>query len=398
MIFSNSHKALAVSALSVMLLTSCGQPALNQNADPAQVLKDARTNLATSLSNVLDKTAAGTAKLSFDGTLENPEVNAKATGIAELSSNKANERGGMLNLNAEVTTPTTGKITGEVALEARTVGKMVYANLMKLSAKADQAELQSAIDSYIGMAALFTGKWMSLDPVALSAGASAEDMAAIDAIFAENDVESTKKMFALLKDHEIFTMKEKLADEDGMYVFKVVPNKEGILALMEASEKELSGASTMTPESKAQFEQVLDALSAENVTHKLYIDGDMHYRKFVSTGMIDSPEAKADITSTLTLDKDLNNTLVIDVVVTNPADAKQNMTISFKSDSKDLNGTFDFSFDAPFMTTKFMLKGTSGYKAGETKIEVPADAVDFTSLMGGMGASTGTTMPSTDMK
>lgn len=394
MIFSHSHKALAVSALSIMLLTSCGQPALNQNADPAQVLKDARANLVTSTHALFEKTAAGTGKISFDLNVENPEVNAKGTGSAEISANKASDLGFMLSLTADVTTPTTGKISGEFSAEVRKVAKLVYANLMKLSAKAEQTELQTAIDSYVGMASMFSGKWMQFDPMMLAAGGSAEDLAALEKLLTSgNDIELSKKIVSALNNHEIFTLKEKLATEDGMYVYKVVPNKAGVIAYLEEVEKTMSGTSTMTPESRAELEQLLDLLSADNVTHKLYIDGAMNYRKFVSTGTINSPEAKGDVTSTLTLDKDLNNTWVVDVKVSNPAAANQNMSISFKTDSKNLAGTFDLTFDAPFMNTKVMLKGTSSFKAGDVKIEAPADAVDFMSLMGGAApASTGTTM------
>ena len=395
MTYSLKSKVLAASALSLLLLTSCGEPPINKDADPATVLKDARAHFVTSASTLLDRTASGSQSGTIDANYASPDGNVKLSGKMDTVMTKAKELGLMLDLDAEVSSDATGKITGSLTAELRFIAKMFYVNIMDLVAKADQPALQTEIDNSMAMTSMFTDKWLKFDLVKLAAMGGG-DSAALEQAFNMQSAEQSKKLIAKLNENEIFTVKEKLAPQDGMYVYKVVPNKEGVTAFVQAVLLEVDPAAQLTPDDKAGLDQVLTALSSDNVVHTLYIDGDMNYRKFVSTGTINSAEAKADITSTITLDKDLNGTWVVDVKANNPA-GSESMTFSFKAESKNLNGTAELKFDAPFMKTTFSLNTKSTFTAGDKKVETPADAVDFLDMMGGGAAvaptATGAKLP-----
>lgn len=387
--FSMKSKVLAASAMTLLMLSSCGQPPLNQDADPAQVLKDARANFVTAASSMAEKTASGTEKGTLEANLVNPDATADLNGSYEFNMNSQNQIDATVNLGGTVSSSATGKIDAEASVGVRLLETTLYANLMNLKATAEQAVLQSEIDTYLQAANLFSNKWLQFDLIELI-GATEEEAAALKEAMSKDNLELTKMAIAKLNDHEIFTVQEKLETEDGMYVYKVIPNKAEVTALLE--EVMTAYGTPATPETLADIEQILDALASENVTHKLYIDGDNNYRKFVSTGNITSPEVNATITSTMTFDKDLNGTWVLDVKANNPA-GSENFTLMLNAENKNLDGSFDISFDAPFMNTTFKLQLDSSFKSGTPEVEVPADAVDFTQIMGGAPVSaTGTAM------
>lgn len=390
--YSTTSKALAVSALSLLLLTSCGQPAINVDADPTQVLSEARANLVQSASALAEKTASGTEEGTLEFNLTNPQANAKIGGSFDMSGMK-NDFGVALNLNGDVTSPLTGKLSGKVSAEIRLIAGVIYGNLMEVSATAEQPALQTEIDNALAMMPMFTNKWIKSTLKDLLAS-SPEEAAALEAALAKDSVESAKSILAKLNENEIFTVQEKLAPQDGMHVYKVIPNKAGVLALVQSINTEFAQPA-LTPEATAELEQMIDLISGENVTHMLYIDGNNVYRKFVSTGTSTTPDMTADVTSTLTLDKDLNGTWVVDVKATDTA-TSESFTVALNAEYKNMTTDFKLTFDAPSasMQTKFDLAIKSVFKAGTPTIAVPAESMDAAQLLGGapVAPSTGTTM------
>ncbi|MFN7160858.1 MAG: hypothetical protein ACK4NC_04600 [Candidatus Gracilibacteria bacterium] len=382
----------SVLTLSLVFVTSCGQP---PKADSNSVLTDARTNFANyitgNFATDMHLSESGQSKGTFTAniTSESDKLNAKVNGTFDGSQQAVQSGTGMtlnsqvgLNLSANVDS-TSFKGEGKLDAELRVLGEKLYVVLNDLTVNSADQAIQTNFDSQIKpFLTLYSKKWFFLDLVALG-GSSAQ---------VKIDAAAYAKIAEQVKAKELFDVVSELPSEEGMYVYRVKPNKEGVKALLTTAATVLKTPSMPSDE---EMNKLVDDLSAENITHKLYISADKEYKKFVTTGTITEGTDVSDINSTINSKKrgDIEWTLVNSTKSNGSEDA---ITLHLEKTGDKYAAKVDAKMGSSKSTVA--LDANGDFTKKDTKIEAPTDAQDIMGLAAalyGMNSSS-TTAPATD--
>lgn len=370
--------------LSLVFVTSCGQP---PKADSNSVLTDARTNFANyitgNFSTDMHLSESGQSKGTFTAniTSESDKLTAKVNGTFD-GSQQAVQSGTGTALNSQVgldlsanVDSTSFKGEGKLGAELRILGEKLYIVLNDLTVNSADQAIQTSFDSQIKpFLTLYSKKWFFVDLATLSGGKAQVKI----------DSAAYAKIAEQVKAKELFDVVSELPSEDGMYVYRVKPNKEGVKALLTTVATVLETPSMPTEE---DMNKLVDDLSAENITHKLYISADKEYKKFVTTGTITEGTDTADINSTLSSKKkgDIDWTLMNSTKSNGAEDA---VTLHIEKTGDKYAVKVDAKMGSSKSTVTFDANGDFTKK--DTTIEVPADSQDLMGLAAalyGMGSA-----------
>lgn len=377
-------------ALTLVFVTSCGQP---PKADSNSVLSGARNNFATYFAGNFSKdmhfTESGQSKGTFTAniTSENEKLNAKINGTFD-GSQEAVQSGTGTALNSQVGLSVSANVDsnsfkgeGKIDAELRVLGEKLYAVINDVTFKSADAAVQAQFDNQIKqMVSLYSKKWFFLDLAAAGGKSQVKVDAAAYAKIAEQ-----------VKSKEIFDIVSELPSEDGMYVYRVKPNKDATKALITTIATVLETPNMPTEE---DMNKLVDDLSADNITHKLYISSNQEYKKLVTTGTITEGSDTADINSTLNSKKsgDLEWTLTNTTKTTGGAEDSVTLHLEKTGDK------YAVKVDAKMGSTKstIAVDGNGDFTKKDTKVEIPADAQDIMALAAALyGASSGAGASST---
>lgn len=377
-------------AMTLVFVSSCGQP---PKADSKSVLSDARSSLAayltTDFSKDMHTADSGQSKGTFTATVtsDTDHLDAKITGTID-GSQEVVKTGTGSSLNSQIALNASANIkstsfTGEGKLdtELRVLGEKLYVVLNDISVKSGDQTIQDKFDKEVKpFITLYNKKWFFLDLAALSGGKAQVKI----------DNAAYAKIAEQLKSKELFDVVSELPSEDGMYVYRVKPNKEGIKALMLTISTILE---TPTQPTDADMSKLIDDLSAENITHKLYVSTNKEYKKLVTTGTITEGTNTVTIGSTFNSKKkgDIEWTLTNTTKATSGED---NITIHVEKAGEK----YTAKVDAKMGSTKsaFSIDANADFVKKDAKIETPDNAQDIMGLAAALyGMNSASSAPTT---
>lgn len=361
--------------LSLVFVTSCGEP---PKADPKDILSGAQNNLAQfvekDMASQMHINENGENKGTFDVVFNSDAESLKSKFNGEFGlTQAANKSGTGSTINSQVALKINGDVdsmmgkgTATVDAEVRSFAEKVFFMVNEAKFSTTEASIQEYYDSqYKAKIEKVIKKWFFAPSAMLTGG---KDAGSID----------TAK-FALIakamKDQMFFTVVKELPSENSMYVYDVKPNKDGIVAFVKNTATALD--LPYSAKEEKDLTDLISQLSADGVSHKLYVSKDKEYSKLVTTSSIKTGEKTVEVESKI--ESPVKGDLNVHVTFNTPAgDKKDTVVFDVTKTGTMYSIQAQGTGTAPKMDFSVNLKGN--FQKKDVVIEVPTDAQSIEEL------------------
>lgn len=369
-------KLLIVGTLGALMLTSCGTT-VDTSKSSDEVLSAARNNFVTEMQETIKDRAEGSSSGTLSGKVSSTSADMPLEATFSFGNNSkvkstedSQEAMADVMINADVTKSPFGPLKANGELKLISAAKNIYLQLTSLDATSDDATMSANITPLLTQIKPFLEDWyqISLDQLEAlnpNGGARVNNLTLSD----------LQKLLDSIKDTKIFTVKDTLPAENGMYVYKVGLEADGALAMIEQFLAISNAPATLTDDDKNQVKAAITALNNSPLELTLYVDaGSMRYAKLTAKGSF-TAENNASIDVDSSLESSAKGKSKIAAKVTGKQDDKEmmNLNLDLNIDGTKEKGTMDLTI-TDLLT--FHLDIDGDFKKENVTIDLPQNPIN----------------------